>query len=133
MHILVADDDRVALESISAFLARRDHRLTTAETGPEACRCVEEDPPDLVITDIQMPGMDGIALLKAIRERHPDLPVILMTGHETVETAVAALRNRAYDYFRKPVELRDLLVCIDRIGKAHVPPWNRQNGTLVEQ
>jgi DNA-binding NtrC family response regulator len=104
-----------------------------AASGPEACRCVGEDPPDLVITDIQMPGMDGIALLKSIRERYPDLPVILMTGHETVETAVAALRNRAYDYFRKPVELQNLLDCIDRIGEEYVPPWKRDNGRHPEQ
>ncbi len=73
------------------------------------------DPPDLVISDIQMPEMDGIEYLKRIREDDPDLPVILMTGYATVDSAVSALRNRACDYLKKPVSLQQLQACIDRI------------------
>ena len=82
---------------------------------------IEDDPPDLIISDIQMPGMDGIAFLKAVRERFPDLPVILMTGYATVETAVAALRSRAYDYLKKPVQLQELQACLERIERNNHP------------
>ena len=68
-----------------------------------------------------MPGMDGIAFLRAIRRWFPDLPVILVTGYATVETAVAALRNRAYDYLKKPVSLEELKACIERIERNDHP------------
>ena len=117
MNILLVDDDEMVLLTVGDFLTRRGHALRTAADGSEALRLMDGDPPDLVISDIQMPGMDGIAFLRAVRRRFPDLPVILVTGYATVETAVAALRNRAYDYLRKPVRLGELQACIERVGE----------------
>ncbi len=71
-----------------------------------------------------MPGMDGIAFLRAIRRWFPDLPVILVTGYATAETAVAALRSRAYDYLKKPVSLEELQACIERIDRKNPPPFH---------
>jgi DNA-binding NtrC family response regulator len=79
------------------------------------------DPPDLVISDIQMPEMDGIEYLQRIREDYPDLPVILMTGYATADSAISALRNRACDYLQKPVSLQELQGCIDRIISDRQP------------
>lgn len=121
MNILLTDDDPIVLKTVGVFLSARDHRVRTASDGSEALRLMDEAPPDLVISDIQMPGMDGIAFLKAVREKFPDLPVILMTGHATVETAVAALRSRAYDYLKKPVSLEELQACIARVIRNHHP------------
>jgi len=115
MNILLVDDDEMVLQTIGDFLTRRGHRVRAAADGSEALRLMDGEPPDLVLSDIQMPGMDGIAFLKAVRERFPDLPVILTTGYATVETAVAALRGRAYDYLKKPVQLQELQACIERI------------------
>ena len=115
MDILLVDDDRAMLASIGDFLKGRGHGLRTASDGAEALRLMEAAPPDLVISDIQMPEMDGIAFLKAVREQFPDLPVILMTGYATVNTAVAALRNRAYDYLEKPIQLTELQACMARV------------------
>ena len=117
MNILLVDDDEMVLQTIGDFLIRRGHGVRIAPDGQEALRLMGEKPPDLVISDIQMPGMDGIAFLKAVREKFPDLPVILMTGYATVETAVAALRSRAYDYLKKPVRLEALQACIGRIER----------------
>ncbi len=121
MNILLTDDDPTVLKTVGVFLSARGHRVRTASDGSEALRLMAEETPDLVISDIQMPGMDGIAFLKAIRGQFPDLPVILMTGYATVETAVAALRNRAYDYLKKPVQLEELQACIVRVEKNNRP------------
>lgn len=115
MDILLVDDDDEVRRAIGQFLIGRGHHLQTASDGAEALRFLVDHPPDLVISDIQMPGMDGIAFLKAVRREFPDLPVILMTGYATVETAIAALRNRAYDYLKKPIQLEELLTCIQRL------------------
>jgi DNA-binding NtrC family response regulator len=113
MDILLTDDDESVRKAVGAFLSARGHRIRTASGGEEALRLMEDDPPDLVISDIQMPGMDGIAFLKAVRERFSDLPVVLMTGHATAETAIAALRSRAYDYLKKPIQLEELIACVE--------------------
>ena len=115
MNILLADDEEMNLQTIGDFLIRRGHRVRTAQDGPGALCLVEEEAPDLIVSDLQMPGMDGIGFLKAVREEFPDLPVILMTGNATVETAVAALRNRAYDYLKKPIQLQELQACLERV------------------
>jgi len=132
MHILLADDDERILGSLAAFLAAQGHHLRTASNGREALRCIEEKLPDLVISDIQMPEMDGVALLRAIRERFPDLPVVLMTGYATVNTAVAALRGRALDYLTKPIQLEELQASIERVAGHHLPSNHREDSPLLQ-
>ena len=121
MNILLIDDDEAILKAIGRSLTARSHALRTASSGREGLRLMAEDPPDLVISDIQMPGMDGVALLRAVRERFPDMPVILTTGYATVDTAIAALRLGAYDYLRKPIRFEALLACIQRVAKGSRP------------
>ena len=116
MNILIVDDDASVLETVDRFLSARGHRIRSEANGVEAMRRLVEEIPDVVISDIQMPGMDGIDFLKAIRERFPDLPVVMMTGSGTLETAIAALRQRATDYLTKPIQLEELQACIDRVA-----------------
>ena len=116
MRILLIDDDDDVRSSIQACLSARDHEVRSYVTAREGLAILEFFEADLVISDIQMPGMDGIELLTQIRESNPDLPVILLTSELTVDTAIRALRKRANDYLRKPVDLKALLESIERVG-----------------
>ena len=115
MHILLVDDDEKIRSAIGNFLADRGHRLATASDGVEALERLEADRPDLVLCDIRMPGMNGLLLLQAARARFPHVPVILMTGDRDVDTAIAAFRSGAQDYLKKPIKLRELIACIERL------------------
>jgi len=115
MRILLVDDDAMALKTIGNALVERGHDVTTASDGLEALRRMSEGVPDLVVCDIQMPGMDGLAFLREARERFPEVPVILTTGDRDVDTAVAGFRGGATDYVKKPINLQELLACIESI------------------
>ena len=115
MTILLIDDDETVLRTVGRFLDARGHTVRATSSASEALRLMEAQPPDLVVCDIQMPEMDGVAFLRVVRERCPDVPVVLMTGYATVDTAVAALRLGAADYLRKPIKLEELQACIERV------------------
>ena len=116
----MTDDDETVRKTVGQYLAARGHSLKTASDGAQALILIKESTPNLVISDIQMPGMDGIDFLKAIRERFQDLPVILMTGYATADTAIAALRNGAYDYLKKPIQFDEIQACLERVeGKLN--------------
>ena len=112
MDILLVDDEEHVLKRLGQFLTVRGHRLKTAADGLEALRCAEEAPPDLVICDIQMPGMDGLAFLRAARARFPEMAIVLMTGDRDLDRAIEAFRSGASDYLKKPVDLHKLLACL---------------------
>ncbi|MDA0746100.1 MAG: response regulator [bacterium] len=114
MNILLVDDDEDQRRTLRSSFMQRGHTVRAVSDGIRALLYLDDEV-DVVISDIQMPGLDGVELLGTIRERYPDLPVILMTGHGTLDTAVAALRNRAFDYLSKPVALDELLASVDRI------------------
>lgn len=117
MRILVVDDDEDLRSCIREFLRRRDYDVDVAANGLEAVRQLEHIEPDLVISDIQMPLMNGVELLRTIRERFPDVPVILMTGNTTFNTAIEALRCRAYHYLKKPIRMSELQACVERCSQ----------------
>jgi two-component system response regulator HydG/two-component system response regulator AtoC len=104
-RILLVDDEVNILRVISASLKKFGFEVDTARTGDEALSKLTHQPHDLVLSDYKMPGMDGEELLKAAREAAPDVPVILMTGHGTIERAVKAMKKGAYTYLTKPVNL----------------------------
>lgn len=114
MNILLADDDKDIRQIIQEFLEKRGYQVTSVSDGLKALLYLDRDI-DLLITDIQMPGISGIDLLRTMRERFPNLPVILITAHGSFETALEALRNRACDYLQKPLKLQELIQCIERI------------------
>ncbi len=118
LHILLVDDDDDLRTSLEAFLRVRKHTVRALRTGKEALVDLDAFRPQLVISDIQMPGMDGIELLRRIRAHDEDLPVILMTVERTVDTATEALRNRAYDYLEKPIDLRTLASCVEKVERS---------------
>jgi DNA-binding NtrC family response regulator len=113
-RVLVADDDRDSCQALSALLAGWGYEVAEATDGSAALDCAIAFRPALIVTDLVMPGMDGLALLKALRVELPASTVIVLTGHATIETAVAAMRDGAYDYLTKPVDLRRLRALVDK-------------------
>ncbi len=100
--ILVVDDEAGLRDLFKAELQWQGYQVITAGDGQEGLRHLNQDQIDLVISDIKMPGMNGIELLKAVKDKDHDMPVVIMTGYASLETAMEAVRLGAYDYIRKP-------------------------------
>ncbi len=111
-RILIVDDEDEFASLLSERLSARGLRVDTANSGPAAIEKVKSDSFDVVVLDMVMPGMDGIETLKGLRDQAPDLQVILLTGHATVEKGVSAMKLGAADFLEKPAELEELLVKI---------------------
>ena len=119
MDILLVDDDEMVLKTIGESLAERGHNVRTAADGLRALQAVEQAVPDLVICDIQMPNLDGLSFLRSARERYPGIPIVLMSGDRELDTAVTGFRSGARDYLKKPIDLKDLLRCVDAIANRN--------------
>ena len=113
-RILVVDDEARMAAVISAALERAGYECETANDGESALAALDARGADALVTDWKMPGMDGLELLRRARERRPGLPVILLTAHGTVPTAVAAMREGAFDYVIKPFDNDELRACVAR-------------------
>jgi len=111
--ILIVDDEPSILQSLSGLLADEGFEIKTASNGYEGLKIVEEGSPDLVLLDIWMPGIDGIETLKEIKKNYPTIPVIIITGHGTIETAVKATKFGAYDLIEKPLSIDKIIVTIN--------------------
>ncbi|MDR1301454.1 MAG: sigma-54 dependent transcriptional regulator [Treponema sp.] len=112
--LLVVDDEKNIREGLAASLEMDGYEVVTAAQGEEAWKRFQKGDLDLVITDLRMAGLSGEDLLKRVTAESPGIPVIVLTGHGTVETAVAAMRNGAYDFLTKPVNLGRLSLLVKR-------------------
>ncbi|MDR0589593.1 MAG: sigma-54 dependent transcriptional regulator [Spirochaetaceae bacterium] len=112
--LLVVDDEKNIREGLADFLSMDGYTVETAADGDGGLKSFQKGDIDLVITDLRMPGLSGEELLKRIVSETPGIPVILLTGHGTVETAVAAMRSGAYDFLTKPVNLDHLSLLVKR-------------------
>ena len=115
IHIMVVDDKRGSREALQKMIAKEDYRVSIAHDAETALELFDSEPAHLVITDLRMPGMDGISLLREVKRKSPETEVILISGHGTVESAVAAMREGAYDFITKPLER---VVVLKAISKA---------------
>jgi DNA-binding NtrC family response regulator len=106
---LVVDDERDFLQALVARLKLRQVEAVGVEGGQAALDYLADNPMDLVILDVKMPGMDGIQALQEIKARHPLVEVILLTGHASIEAGVKGLEMGAFDYLIKPVKLDELM------------------------
>ena len=113
-RVMVVDDDAETLALLREVVAKEGYQVETAEDGESALRRLAEWQPDLVITDIHMPGMDGLALLAAVREKAPDVLVILLTAYGSLKTAVDAIKAGAFDYLSKPFVVEDIRLVVRR-------------------
>jgi DNA-binding NtrC family response regulator len=112
--ILVVDDDEAVRESLTAVLEGAGHQVVAAASGPDALRQVDAVPFSLLLTDLSMPGMTGIDLLRAVAERQPDLPAIVLTAYGTIASAVEAMKAGAYDFVAKPFDVDEIVLTVGR-------------------
>jgi len=112
IKILVVDDEHLIRWSLEQNLKKQGYEVLTAGSGEDALRIVREDQPDLVLLDIQLPGISGIEVLEKLKEFDEDIIVIMVTAHGGLETAVTAMRMGAYDYLNKPFNLDEMAIVI---------------------
>ena len=116
MRIVLVDDHHEVLTSLAEFLRGLGHDVETVGDGAVALRGIRQRRPDFVLTDVRMPGMDGLALLAALEETEPPVAVALMTAYSDTAVAVEALRHGAVDYLRKPIDVVELHALLERLS-----------------
>ncbi len=116
-RILIVDDEEAARRSLGQILTEDGYEATLAGDGEEALRLVAQESPDVLLTDLKMPKMDGQELLGRVRQGYPDVAVVIMTAHGTIRSAVKALREGAEDYLTKPIEVEELEHLLETILK----------------
>ena len=113
-RILVVDDEHLIRWSLEQSLTKQGYEVAQAASGEEALKLVRDDAPDLVLLDIQLPGINGLEVLERIKEIDSQIIVIMVTALGVVETAVKAMRSGAYDYVNKPFNLDELAIVIKK-------------------
>lgn len=112
-NILIVDDERAIRKTLSEILSYEGYKITEAENGEEGWEIFKSSKIiDLVLCDIKMPKMDGLEFLQKATELNPDIPIIMISGHGNIETAVDAVKKGAYDYISKPPDLNRMLITI---------------------
>lgn len=118
--ILVIDDERSIRNSMKDILQYEGHEVVLAENGMEGLVSMKSEKPDIVFCDIKMPKMEGIEVLERIKEFSADTPVIMISGHGTIDTAIEAIRKGAYDFIEKPLDLNRILITIKNATDKHL-------------
>ncbi|MDP3192994.1 sigma-54 dependent transcriptional regulator [Rhodoferax sp.] len=130
--ILIVDDEEIVIRSCRRILGDSMYAVDSAHDGQEALRKVEETEYDLMILDIMMPGIDGLEVLQHVKERHPSVDVIMMTGLSEIQTAVKAMKLGAFDYLSKPFDPDELKHVVDRaLERRQLQEENRSLKTEV--
>ncbi|MGA3244521.1 MAG: sigma-54 dependent transcriptional regulator [Bacteroidota bacterium] len=131
--ILVVDDDKSIRDSLKMVLEFESYEVLFAENGQEALRQLAATPIDLILLDVKMAGMDGLEVLQRVREKRAELPVIMISGHGTIETAVEATKLGAFDFLPKPLDRDKLLVTVrNALHQAKISEEYRQLRESVE-
>ncbi|WP_192035569.1 nitrogen regulation protein NR(I) [Halomonas sp. YLGW01] len=113
-RIVIVDDDRAIRWVLERSLAQPDLAVESFERADAALASLEASPPDVLVTDIRMPGLDGLELMARVRERHPNMPVIVMTAHSDLDSAVASYQGGAFEYLPKPFDVDEALALVRR-------------------
>lgn len=130
-RILVADDDEIARDVINSILSREGYTVITAKDGLDAIRMLRIEEISLVITDLRMPGADGIEVLKQSARTNPDVAVVILTAYGTLDTTLEAMKEGAYDYLTKPFKGQEIIFVVERAYKRTL--LLLENKELVKQ
>ena len=131
-HVLIVDDELNIRRVLAAMLKRDGYEVTAAADGEQALAVMARTPVEVVVTDLVMPKLDGLSLLRRVAADYPDVPVIVITAHGTVDSAVAALKAGAFDYITKPFEQEELKKIIAKAARAHEIERQNVHGPSVE-
>jgi two-component system nitrogen regulation response regulator NtrX len=130
-HILIVDDEPAIQSTLRGVLEDEGYRITAVGSGDAALAALADEPPDLVFLDIWMPGKDGLETLADLKRQRPEVTVVMISGHGTIETAVKATRLGAYDFIEKPLSLEKTLLTVSRaLEHARL---ERENASLRER
>ncbi len=113
-HVLVVDDEQEVRDTLSSVLKNLEYVPHVAANGVEALKVIQKEPIDVVLSDLYMPEMDGIELLKRVRTQNKKIVFLMITAHPTIETAVEAIKKGAYDYLTKPFHIEEVRLKINR-------------------
>lgn len=133
IKLLMVDDEVKFLESISTRLALKNFDVTTAVSGKEAIESAEKGFFDVAVVDFQMPGMDGVQVLNALKERHKYLEIIMLTGHATVDSAVECTKLGAFKYLEKPYNFEKLVEVVKEAYEARLKKKFEHNKQRMEE
>ena len=112
--VLIVDDEKEFASALAERLQIRDYGATAVYSAEEAFGAIQSDPPDVVLLDLRMPGVSGIEALKTIKQSHPGIEIIILSGLGSEKSASDGLLSGAFDYVVKPVEIDDLIIKIDQ-------------------
>src|SRR5216683_659015 len=124
-RVLVVDDEQSLRKVLAATLQREGYEVTVCVDGEEAIAALERDGADVVVTDLVMPRMDGLTLLRKVIARHPDVPVIVVTAHGRIDSAVEAMKAGAFDFLAKPFDHEELKAIIAKAARQS--DYNQRN------
>jgi DNA-binding NtrC family response regulator len=110
--IYIVDDEAVARNGLKLALKKKNYNVRAFDSAESALEAIDENPPDLVLLDIGLPGMSGVEALEIIKKRHPEVIIVMITAYEDVQTVVSSMKNGAYEYVVKPVQMDALLVIL---------------------
>jgi two-component system, NtrC family, response regulator AtoC len=112
--ILIVEDEKILADSMALYLERHAYATAVAYAGEESLQLAEENSPDVMVVDMQLPGIDGLEVLRRIREASPSTEVVMITAYASIATAVEAMKRGAFDYLSKPVDLDELCVVVNK-------------------
>jgi DNA-binding NtrC family response regulator len=131
LSILIAEDDETLAAALDEFLREKGHQVDLATNGGEALALLEKKSYPLIITDLVMPEADGLTVLRAARQRDPATLVVIMTGYASLDSAIGAIREGAYDYLCKPFKLQEIEIAVN--NATQLINLHRENQKLLQR
>src|SRR5437773_4310575 len=132
-HILIADDDEVSCQLFAETLESDGFRVNQVTSGDTALSSLDGEPYDLLVIDVRMPGMSGLDVTRIVHEKYPALPIIVMTAFGSIETAVEAIHEGAFDFISKPMNLEELKKTVSRaLAQRAIQNRERTSGEETE-
>jgi len=133
IRVMIVDDETDLLDSLERVFSRRKIHTLTAQSGQEALEMLKDEPVDVMVLDVKMPGMDGLEVLQRVKEKHPSIQVIMLSGHPSMEAALESVRLGANEYMKKPPDIGELVETITRLYSQRLEFLEEQQQKLIDE